>query len=130
MPEHSASVAKQMDDVTDRGSMYINSSEYRYVGSDHWGAILDNIADLKDHFDQEERIHLGQRANSDDGIAGDVFHDDPLAFESNLSHCSLLYASHRPISRGEILAALPRKAVVDRYIATYFNNLDLVASCQ
>ncbi|KAJ4410680.1 hypothetical protein N0V82_009159 [Gnomoniopsis sp. IMI 355080] len=125
-PEHSAPlVSKHMDDVSDCGSMYITPSEHRYVSGDHWAAILDTIADLKDHFDQEERIQLLHSANSNGGIGGDFDNSEHLAAGPRLPHCLLLYASHRPASRSEILAALPPKAAVDRYIAKYFNNLDL-----
>ena len=99
--------------------MHVSASELRYVGGDHWAAILDSIADLKDHFDQEEHLRL---ANSPDQIQDDG--GDPRS-----SHALLLYGCRRPASRAEILAALPPKSAVDRYISRYFNRLDLVASC-
>lgn len=42
---------KPLDVRSEYGSIRVSPSELRYVGGDHWAAILDNIADLKDHFD-------------------------------------------------------------------------------
>ncbi|KAH6637281.1 hypothetical protein F5144DRAFT_570122 [Chaetomium tenue] len=102
------------------GSMHMSASELRYVGGDHWTAILDGIADLKDHFDQEERFRLAQDEHDGDGTT------NPLGPRS--THTLLLYGCRLPGSRAEILAALPPKSAVDRYISRYFNRLDLVHS--
>lgn len=45
------------------------------------------------------------------------------------THALLLYGCPLPTSRSEILAALPPRNAVDRYIARYFNRLDIV-HCQ
>jgi hypothetical protein len=104
--------------------MRMSASELRYVSGDHWTAILDGIADLKDHFDQEERFRLAQD-DKDPGV-GDVTSNIP---GPRSSHTLLLYGCRLPVSRAEILAALPPKTAVDRYISRYFNRLDLV-HCQ
>ncbi|RDW59232.1 fungal specific transcription factor-1 [Coleophoma crateriformis] len=115
-----------MDERSECGSMRVSASEFRYVGGDHWAAILDSIADLKDHFDQEEHLRL---ANTPDPILDyDDHNDGHLAVAP---HAMLLYGCHRPVaSRADILAALPPKSAVDRYISRYFNGLDLVAACR
>lgn len=110
-----------MDGGSDCGSMRTSSSELQYVGGDHWATILDNIADLKDHFDREEQIRLA------DSI--DHAQDDNCKVTSSSSHALLLYGCHQPDSQADLLAALPPKATVDRYISRYFNYLDLVATC-
>ncbi|KAL4815657.1 fungal-specific transcription factor domain-containing protein [Aspergillus spinulosporus] len=111
------------------GSMRISSSELRYIGGDHWVAILEGIADLKDHVDREEQRRLaespGQAADETEVIGGKR--------GSNVQSQSqggaiLLYGRCRPASREEILAALPPRYAVDRYISRYFNYLDLVSS--
>ena len=104
------------------GSMRVTASELRYVGGDHWAAILDNIADLKDHFDREEQFQLAQHDH--DPIEGDAPHNHPAGPRS--AHALLLYGCPLPASRAEIIAALPPKSAVDRYISRYFNRLDLV----
>uniref|UniRef100_A0A0D2YG62 Xylanolytic transcriptional activator regulatory domain-containing protein n=1 Tax=Fusarium oxysporum (strain Fo5176) TaxID=660025 RepID=A0A0D2YG62_FUSOF len=38
----------------DYGSMQSTGGGANYVGSSHWAAVLDGIAELKDHFDNEE----------------------------------------------------------------------------
>ncbi|KAH6845798.1 hypothetical protein B0I37DRAFT_392784 [Chaetomium sp. MPI-CAGE-AT-0009] len=102
------------------GSMRMSASELRYVGGDHWTAILDGIADLKDHFDQEERFRLAQ--DDHETTAGDATSN---LLGTRSTHTPLLYGCPLPSSRAEILAALPPKSAVDRYISRYFNRLDL-----
>lgn len=113
-----------VDGHSECGSMRVTASELRYVGGDHWAAILENIADLKDHFDREEQLRLANSPEDLDGNNGDP------ANKPRSPHALLLYGCRRPTSRSEILAALPPKSAVDRYISRYFNCLDLVASCK
>ncbi len=112
-------VSTPIDVRSECGSMQVSASELRYVGGDHWAAILENIADLKDHFDREEQLHLAQEL-----AEGDVSRD-PVAGPRS-SHALLLYGCPLPGSRAEIITALPPKSAVDRYISRYFNRLDLV----
>ncbi|CAI7587151.1 unnamed protein product [Penicillium palitans] len=122
-------VTPTMDTVTEApidghsecGSMRISESELRYVGGDHWAAILDGIADLKDHFDHDEQLRL---ANTPDQLSDEPAHD-PSRLRSG--YALLLYGCRKIASRDEILAALPPKAAVDRYISRFFNFLDLVS---
>ncbi|KAB8230051.1 putative transcription factor [Aspergillus alliaceus] len=113
-----------IDGHSECGSMRISESELRYVGGDHWAAILDGIADLKDHFDHDEQVRL---ANTPDQVADEQ--GNGLA-RPRSGYALLLYGCRRPSSQEEILMALPPKAAVDRYISRYFNYLDLVSSCQ
>ncbi|KAL4974568.1 hypothetical protein BDW66DRAFT_161134 [Aspergillus desertorum] len=114
-----------IDDCSECGSMRISPSELRYIGGDHWVAILEGIADLKDHVDREEQLRLaespGQTADGAEDSSGNPS-------EPDRNGAFLLYGRCRPASRDEILAALPPRYAVDRYISRYFNNLDLVSS--
>ncbi|KAK4166450.1 fusarisetin A cluster transcription factor [Cladorrhinum sp. PSN259] len=107
------------------GSICVTPSEQRYVGSDHWAAILEGIADLKLQVDQEEDLRPVeedfQNVNRDNADM------DYLAAPAQ-NRALLLYGYRSPVSRAEILAALPPKSAVDRYISRYFNRLDLVHS--
>jgi hypothetical protein len=101
-----------MDEASECGSMVINSGENRYVGREHWVAILDSIAELR-----------GQV------VADEIPREDP-DFEDTGGQphrALLLYGNRPPISRREILESLPAKPIVDRYVSRYFNNLDLVS---
>ncbi|TRX87741.1 hypothetical protein FHL15_011366 [Xylaria flabelliformis] len=99
-----------VDESSDCGSMRISSSELRYIGGEHWVAILDSIAELK-----------GQVVAEGHG-KGDEDISEPS------SPALLLYGHRRLGSRAEILEALPPKPAADRYISRYFNRLDLVSS--
>lgn len=95
--------------------MQITDSELQYVAGEHWAAILDSIADLKAHCDREEQARMA------DSI-------EETSVKPSHRHALLLYGCERAASRAEIIAALPPKAAIDRYISKYFNYLDLVAS--
>lgn len=114
-PDETSKFDTPIDGQSDCGSMHINTSELRYVGGDHWAAIMDSFADLKEHFDREEQLQLADAT-------------DQVDFESSPSHALLLYGCRRA-SRNEVIGALPPKDVVDRYLSRYFNYLDLVSSC-
>lgn len=72
---------------SDCGSMRVTSSESRYVGGAHWAAILDGIADLKEHFDK-----------------GDVLLRNDDSDVPKMHHVKLLY-SCKPVSKAEILVS-------------------------
>ncbi|KAI0431094.1 fungal-specific transcription factor domain-containing protein [Xylaria sp. FL1042] len=100
-----------MNESSECGSIRISSSKLHYVGGEHWAAILDGIAEIRDQIvsQDENSYELGET----------VTERSPRAL--------LLYGNHRRTSRAEILEALPPKAVADRYISRYFNRLDLIS---
>lgn len=124
-PAEIARLDTLIDGRSDQGSMRVSASELHYVGGDHWASILDSIADLKDHFNHGEQLGPAispDQTQDDTEDAGNVEH-----YASR--HSLLLYGGYQPASQAEILAALPLKAIVDRYISRYFNRQELV-SCK
>lgn len=119
--DHSSGLLLQpsLDPISDS-----NSIRQHYVVAEHWSAILDGIADLKDHFDAGEQLNLVQDAYSSQEMGGNLNPRPP----SPPGHALLLYPIHRS-SRADILASLPPKDAVDRYMSYYFNHLDH-ASCE
>ena len=114
-----------LDTISDSGSIRVTgASDLHYVVGEHWSAILDNIADLKDHFDREEQRKLTENPYSSQDMDGGLNPRPP----SPPGHALLLYPIHRS-SRAEMLASLPPKDAVDRYLSYYFNHLDH-ASCE
>ncbi|CAG7918507.1 unnamed protein product [Penicillium olsonii] len=112
-----------VDGRSECGSMQISDSDFHYVGNHHWATILDGIADLKDHLDRDEQFSL---ASTPSDLDLDE-HGNRLA-RPRSGYALLLYGGRRLGSKEEILAALPPKSAVDRYVARYFNYLDLVSS--
>lgn len=112
LPSHSANESPLPGSHSECGSMRVSASELRYVGGDHWTAILENIAELKDHFDREEELSV--TASPDEP-------PDP-------THALLLYGCRRRTSREELLEVLPPRNTVDRYLSRYFNRMDLVST--
>ncbi|KAM4063748.1 fungal specific transcription factor [Hirsutella rhossiliensis] len=86
------------------GSIRVSDSELRYVGGEHWAAILDSITDLKHHLDREEQLQLAGNwdhvmSDNESGLGGA---DCPSP------HALLLYGCRRRASR-------------------YFNNLEMAS---
>ncbi|KAK8099992.1 hypothetical protein PG999_010366 [Apiospora kogelbergensis] len=52
------------------GSMHISATELSYVGSNHWAAIADSIADLRDYVDRGD--HLRPVDNHEDASGGET----------------------------------------------------------
>ncbi|KAF5247334.1 hypothetical protein FANTH_6425 [Fusarium anthophilum] len=98
--------------VAEYGSMQSTGGGANYVGSSHWAAVLDGIAELKDHFDSEE----------------EVAHPDIQGIESppaEMTGPQLLYGCPKPTSKDEILASIPTRPVVDRLVSRYFNSFEM-----
>jgi hypothetical protein len=92
----------------DGGCMKFDSSgTANYVGSSHWAAVLNSIAELKEHFEQEEEMR-----NMCSGL------DSPDCVRS--SWPQLLYSS-QGITKAEILSNIPPRRAVDRLVSRYFS---------
>ncbi|KAL8770429.1 MAG: hypothetical protein Q9209_003855 [Squamulea sp. 1 TL-2023] len=113
-----------LDSHSDPGSMRVSPSELHYLGGDHWATILDSVTDLKEHFDHEEQL---RRAGSSCQTQDDPTGSGNVAANAS-RHSLLLYGGYRPTSQAEVLAALPPRGAVDRYVSRYFNRLELVSA--
>ncbi|KAJ5414862.1 fungal-specific transcription factor [Penicillium cosmopolitanum] len=122
-PPPSDPIVDAVDGRSECGGMQISESEFHYVGNNHWATILDGIADLKDHLDRDEQFRL---ASTPSDLDNDE-HGNGLALPRS-AYALLLYGGRRLGSKEEILAALPPRSAVDRYVSRYFNYLDLVSS--
>lgn len=120
-PPKQETLGKAVDEGSECRSLQVGSLEHRYVGGAHWAAILDGIADLKNHFDRDEHImSIATGSDHDVGISGP---------RPRSPHALLLYGCREPAPRSEILAALPPRGIVGRFVSRYFNMLDL-APCK
>jgi hypothetical protein len=122
----SPQLVDSIDVPSECGSLRVDDSELRYVGGEHWAAILDSITDLKDQVDHEEKMRL---FGAVDATSLDNVNEPDPAWIPPARHALLLYGCPRPSSREEILAALPPRLAVDRYLSRYFTCLEL-ASCE
>ncbi|THC94288.1 hypothetical protein EYZ11_006224 [Aspergillus tanneri] len=98
-----------------------SDSEFHYVGGDHWVAILDGIADLKDRLDREEQLRLAGSPNrmkdEADYEPGDASHKPRLGRKAATGGAFILYGCRRVTSHEEIHSALPPEYAIDRYIS-------------
>ena len=95
----------------DYGSMQSTGGGANYVGSAHWAAVLDGIAELKDHLDNEESHHSDYQGA-----------DPPCP---QVTGPQLLYGCPKPADKDEILSSIPARSVVDRLVSRYFNSFEM-----
>ncbi|OBS20077.1 hypothetical protein FPOA_11798 [Fusarium poae] len=93
----------------DYGTMQTTGGGANYVGSAHWAAVLDGIAELKDHLDNEESRHSEDLDSPYPTITGP----------------QLLYGCPKPADKDEILSSIPTRSVVDRLVSRYFNSFEM-----
>ncbi|KAK2751223.1 fungal specific transcription factor [Colletotrichum kahawae] len=94
-----AAIGTPVDDSSETGSLRTGAADHQYVSGDHWAAILDSIADLKDHFNREEQFSLAEDPESaieptqDVGasVHGPTFLRDYEAFWANPSGASIMW---------------------------------------
>ena len=117
--EHAA-VAVSNEDIaeicspsSDCGSMQFSQSGASYVNSAHWAAILDGIADIKDHFENEKEGEVQDGCRLSDPVYPDW------------TGPQLLYGCPRLVTKDEILASMPSRPVVDRLVSRYFNSFEM-----
>ena len=101
LPEPSAPITAGI------GSISLESSSTSYVENDHWSAILDGIAELKEYFD-ENKVPPAARATTTD------VHEMP----------AVIFANYKHASKQEILSSLPTKSEVDRMIGDFFASME------
>ncbi|EQB55721.1 hypothetical protein CGLO_04336 [Colletotrichum gloeosporioides Cg-14] len=126
-PTRDAAIGTTIDDSSETGSLRTGAADHQYVSGDHWAAILDSIADLRDHFNREEQFRAVESPRSATGPTQDVG-GNAASRSFHPRRALLLYGCKPARCREEILSALPPKSTVDRYVSRYFNHLDLVAS--
>ncbi|KAH9909068.1 hypothetical protein F4778DRAFT_715127 [Xylariomycetidae sp. FL2044] len=91
------------------GSLQATRSGPSYVSSAHWEAVLDGIAELKEHFNDEEQE------------TREAFEPSPLPLDGP----QLLYGCVVFATREEILASVPPRPVVDQLVSRYFDSFEM-----
>ncbi|KAJ5553395.1 Fungal-specific transcription factor protein [Penicillium frequentans] len=98
---------------SDYGSIRIQESGVSYVSSSHWAAVLDSIAELRDHLEQD--VKLRETITYDPNPH--LFPSPQLLYSGGCAHVTI----------ESILESIPPRPVVDRLIARYFNDLDMAS---
>ncbi|KAK7413984.1 hypothetical protein QQX98_007167 [Neonectria punicea] len=98
---------------SDVGSMQFGQSGASYVNSAHWAAVLDGIADIREHFENEKEWEIQDGSQPTDTVQPDW------------TGPQLLYGCPRLGTKDEILASIPSRPVVDRLVSRYFNSFEM-----
>ncbi|KAI1743174.1 fungal-specific transcription factor domain protein [Xylaria scruposa] len=94
---------------SDVGSIKIQQMTVSYVNGSHWAAVLDSIADLRNHLAQEEETYPRD--------------SDPLQLPTSSPKPQLLYRHPVYETKSSIIKSLPPRPVVDRLVSRYLNVL-------
>ncbi|OGE51031.1 hypothetical protein PENARI_c015G03127 [Penicillium arizonense] len=95
------------------GIMKMDNNKTYYMGNAHWASILNDISEVRSFFathkkqfeEQSEKVKAAQPPTDVPGS-------------------TLLFGVMKPISRGEIMSALPSKYTTDLLVTRYFNCYD------
>ncbi|GME31802.1 uncharacterized protein LTHEOB_1867 [Neofusicoccum parvum] len=96
------------------GRISLENDETRYVSGDHWIAILDGIAELKDHFEDN---------NARPGSS-----HFPESSQDESDGPRLLFGCNSHATKESILSLIPPRPVADRLVSKYFNAMDIASS--
>ena len=116
MPRGSGAEESETDQVAQSlGVMRVDNNKSMYYGDAHWGAILQDIKEVKNYFSQhkkeyEEQVVKVQEAKSriDAAPQGPTF----------------LFGGAKPPPYSDLLAQMPKRTVTDKLVQRYFNSYD------
>ncbi|KAH8730994.1 fungal-specific transcription factor domain-containing protein [Phaeosphaeriaceae sp. PMI808] len=91
-------------------SIHVTRTGASYVTDAHWAAVLDGIAEIKNHFETEEQL-----ANEQAPDLGHHGRTEPLP----------LFGCFQLATREEILASLPPRPLVDQLVSSYFSSFEM-----
>ncbi|KAH6652710.1 fungal-specific transcription factor domain protein [Truncatella angustata] len=94
-------------------SVYLTKCGATYVTSAHWAAVLNEIAELKGHFEEAEQREIHSHP---------PFEEPPSPGQAGPQ---LLYGCSRLLTKEEILASIPARPVVDKLVSCYFNSFEM-----
>ncbi|KAI1259321.1 hypothetical protein F5Y18DRAFT_420863 [Xylariaceae sp. FL1019] len=97
---------------SDFGSLKRSCTETKYQDQTHWGSVLDAISELKE----------------DVGDTADSPPSQGTAIPTTSSVDSPLLYGCKPVTKDELLAALPSREIVDALVSDYFEVLE-IPSC-
>ncbi|KAH7374187.1 fungal-specific transcription factor domain-containing protein [Cadophora sp. MPI-SDFR-AT-0126] len=83
------------------GVLFRPDEKATYVGATHWAAILEDIEEVKSYFEETEEA---------------LDEDDVRPFSS------IAFNATTPATKSDLMAALPSRIVVDRFVSRYFNS--------
>lgn len=116
VPRASGEEESETDQVVQSlGVMKVDNNKSMYYGDAHWAAILHDIKEVKNYFQEhrkqwDEQLVKVQQAKDriDSAPQGPTF----------------LFGGSKPPPYSELLAQLPKRSVTDKLISRYFNSYD------
>lgn len=84
----------------------------QYIGPSHWETIIEDIGDIKAYFDKEK---------SPDSAADDNAY---LPHNGTVMPTDIAFGIPRTYNKEAIIQLMPSRAVLDRFVAAWFNGID------
>uniref|UniRef100_L2G2T5 C6 transcription factor n=1 Tax=Colletotrichum fructicola (strain Nara gc5) TaxID=1213859 RepID=L2G2T5_COLFN len=102
--------AAREEGVAQPGGQFVQGeSSTTYVGATHFAAILDDIEDMKNYFEEPE-------------VNEDWSGDSPDQTDELESPDVLLFSRNMPRNREDMMRLIPEKKIVDRLVMRYFSS--------
>lgn len=97
------------------GKLHISNAgtETSYVGAGHWSSLLKEIEEVRDSLEEDEE------ANEKEDEEWDHFN----------ARSSVTFGIPKPISKADLIQAMPPKLEVDRLLPLWFNSADPLLYC-
>ncbi|KAL9611807.1 MAG: hypothetical protein Q9167_003575 [Letrouitia subvulpina] len=96
------------------GVLKVDNNKSMYYGDVHWASILQDIAEVKNFFAEHKNQLEDQAQKVQAAKPSGELTQNPV----------FLFGGSNPPEFSELLAALPKRAVVDQLVGRYFNSLD------
>ncbi|KZF23768.1 hypothetical protein L228DRAFT_123650 [Xylona heveae TC161] len=95
------------------GILKVENNKSTYFSDEHWASLLIDIAEVKNFFSNHKRQIAEQ---------SDRLHQSKVS--SDMNPYPFVFGATRPPNRAEILAAIPKKPMVDKLVERYFTSYD------
>ncbi|KAK2759713.1 C6 transcription factor [Colletotrichum kahawae] len=110
LPQGATPTTAREEGVAQPGGQFVQGeSSTTYVGATHFAAILDDIEDMKNYFEEPE-------------VNEDWSGDSPDQTDELESPDVLLFSRNMPRNREELMRLIPEKKIVDRLVMRYFSS--------
>lgn len=94
------------------GRLIRDNTGVSYIGDARWESVLEEITELKGHFDE-----------SNDGVEDQITETGDVDFEPRI-----LFGANNHASRSDIMSSIPTRPICDRLLSRYFNSIDSTPS--
>lgn len=107
-------------ELLDSNAGQVVQGSNEYVGATHWAAIFENVGDSSSSNLVSSRSANVEKIEEMQSYFNEAEAEDQSSHIK--SYSSLSFNARSPVTKYELLAALPERSIVDRLVSLYFNS--------